>query len=501
MTQYEQMGLQWLQGKVKIKEFNGIKLNQKQIEFIDDKNRFSLVSGGMASGKTTGWIVKFILLTQWFPGTRILIGRKTKSNAQSTFMKDFMDVCPPELYEYKVGEGKLVFTNGTEAVFFGLDALQSGGEDLKKAEQELKSHNFGFVFIDQLEEIEKKVFDALNSRMRKRQCKHSPDEYADTFEDDDGNPLYEVCRECGKVTFSQMCMTTNPANFWGYTHFKSNPQPFTHLVETSMMDNKAFLSRQFLESELNKPEMYVKRYVHGIWDTSIMAEGAVFYEEHLKNQELFLKEPIRTQDGIRIFVEPTNHDYQIGVDPSLGATDPCFISVVDKDTGEQVATYSAYVPTRGITEKAVQLAMMYAKKSNPLIIPEATGVGQALVEDLKKVYDNIYVREVYSNREQKKTQKLGFYTNFQTKTLLIENFKNLLNRNFPKLYDRRVHDEAKMFRYTDEAEKKGAGAPSGFHDDMIMGTMLAYHGLEAKYLQPTTQFEAEEFVLYSNDYE
>lgn len=498
---YEEMGKAWLRGELNIKEFNGIKLNQKQIDFIKDKNRFSLISGGMASGKTTAWIIKFILITQWFPGTRILIGRKTKTNAISTFMKDFADICPPGLYEHKVGEAKLVFTNGTEAVFFGLDALQGGGEDIKKAEQELKSHNFGFVFIDQLEEIEKKVFDALNSRMRRRQCKHSPEQDATVVNDKNGNPSYEKCNVCGKYTFMQMCMTTNPANYWGYQFFKAAPQPFSHLVETSMIDNKQFLSRQFLESELNKPKLYVERYVYGIWDTSIMAEGTVFYEEQMRDQELYSKTPIRTLDGIKIFVEPDNHEYQIGIDPSLGESDPCFIAVVDKDTGELVATYSAYVPTRAITEKAVQLAMMYSRKSKPLIVPEATGVGQALVEDLKKVYDELYVREVFSNRLQKKTQKIGFYTNFQNKTLLIENFKNLLNRQFPKIYDTAVIGELKMFRYTDEAAKKGAGAPNGFHDDMVMGTLLAYWNLEAKYTQPKNTHEAEEYAIYSSDFE
>jgi len=68
-----------------------------------------------------------------------------------------------------------------------------------------------------------------------------------------------------------------------------------------------------------------------------------------------IKPPIREVGGIRIFEEPANEEYQIGIDPSLGATDPCSITCVSKKTGAVVATYTAYVPTNVIAEKAVQM--------------------------------------------------------------------------------------------------------------------------------------------------
>lgn len=94
-NQYEQLGKDWLDNKVVFKEFNGIKFNDKQIEFINDKSRSLLVSGGMSSGKTLAFIIKFILLSQMFPDSHFLIGRKTQGNAEDTFMKDFAELCPP----------------------------------------------------------------------------------------------------------------------------------------------------------------------------------------------------------------------------------------------------------------------------------------------------------------------------------------------------------------------------------------------------------------------
>lgn len=474
VVDWEELGRRWLRGETTLEGLGEVKFNLKQLEFVNAKERYNLVAGGMASGKTLGFISKFILLHLFFPGIPSLIGRKTLQNAVSTFMKDFMEVCPPDIYEYKVGEHKIYFSNGSTATFFGLDALQGDtGDDLKKAVQNLKSHNFGLIFIDQLEEIELKVFEALNSRLRWRPCKHGKDAQK-VFYDKKNQPVYEVCSTCGKYTFQQMNMAMNPANHWSYDFFKTNPRQLTKLTMTSMMDNKEHLSEQFILSEMQKPKLYVDRFVHGIWDDSTLVEGSVFYEEWIKEQRMYMKKPIREFDGIRIYKEPTTHTYQIGVDPSMGATDPCGIKCVDTETGELVASYKGFVPINVQVEKTVQIALMYSLSKKPLVIPEATGVGQAFVEEIKKVYEKIYEREVFSQREKKETKKLGFYTNFQTKTQLIENMKNLFQKHFPKIYDEEVVSEMVKFIYSDQAQMLGAGAQNGFHDDQIMSTMLAF---------------------------
>jgi hypothetical protein len=188
-----------------------------------------------------------------------------------------------------------------------------------------------------------------------------------------------------------------------------------------------------------------------------------------------IKVPVRVVGGIRIFEEPLKEEYQIGIDPSTGATDPSNITCISKKSGRVVATYTAMVPTNVIVEKAVQIGMMYSTLNDkPLMVPEATGVGQALVEALRPVWDNIYIREVYAGILEKKSHKLGFYTTFATKTQLIENFKELLGKGFPKIYDEDTVNEMQKFIYTDEAAQKGAGEQAGYHDDRVMGLMLAF---------------------------
>lgn len=497
---YEKMGRDWLDGKIVIKQFGDYKLNPKQVAFVNAKERMCLASGGMASGKTLAWIVKFILLALMFPGSHLLIGRKTKENAQETFMKDFMDICPPGIYTHLKGYGKIVFNNGSEAEFWGLDALQSGATtDIKKAEQKLKSHNFTFIFGDQLEEQEKKVVDATLSRMRRRMCNHSSEDQ-EVHRNEKGDAIYEVCKVCNKYTFNQADYTTNPANYWAYDYFKKNPQPNTFLVESGTRDNAAHLSQAFIEGELAKPEMYVRRYFHGEWSPDSMVEGGVFYEEWIKNQDLYIKSPVRVLNGIKIFEEPKKEDYQIGIDPSDGSVDPCAIVCVSKRTGRVVATYSAKVPTNVIVEKAVQIGMLYSQESMPLMVPESVGAGLSLVEHLRPAWNNIYVREQTGTKyEDKKTTKLGFYTSFKTKTLLIENMKKLFQANFPKLFDGNIVEELKTYIYTNSASEQGAGAQSGYHDDLIMATMFAFWDVPVQYT-PENEGATEEFGLYKTRY-
>lgn len=472
LSQYEQLGKDWLAGKIKVANFQGFTLNEKQIAFVNDKSRYCLLSGGYASGKTVAFVIKLILESLFFKNNLILLGRKTRQDVERTTLQDFINICPQNLYKHKVGAGMIEFVNGSKILLFGLDALQSGaGQDIKKAEQAIKSMNLGGVYIDQLEEIEFRVFEQLSGRLRR------------------------------DVGLQQMNFCTNPANFWAYDYFKVNPRVNTKLIETSMMDNKGNLSPEFIQDQLSKPKRYVQRYVYGDWSPDSLVEGGVFATDYIIDQEFYVKSPLREFNGIRIFEEPREDTlYQIGVDPSDGSTDPCAISVVRLDTGDQVATYSAYVPHTVIADKTVELAIMYGQKDKPRVIPEANGAGQALVEYLKQKYDNIYEREIPNQRTNTKVNKLGFVTTHGSKQLLIENMILLLSKKSVKIRDRRTLEEVKTFIWTNEAQQKGAGAQRGYHDDSIMALMLAMWGMKPIDIALQQESPLEEFGMYATKY-
>lgn len=459
---YVKMGIDWMEGRIEIKEFNGIKLTAKQRLFVNDKSAELLASGGFRTGKTTGLAIKLWLLCMWFPGNQILLGRKARSDLDSTTIPTLMEYFPSGTYEYKVGPGIFYFPNGSQIHCKGLDT-NVGGDDTKKASQKIKGMTLGGAALDQLEEVDYQMYEMLSGRMTMR------------------------------IPYRPMFSTTNPANFWAYDYFKANPKKGTHLIEMGMIDNAENLPDGFIESQMQKPKSYVDRFVKGIWDPTLIEEGRVFPEDYI-NQS-WCKDPIRTINGIKIFEEPRYTTYQLGIDPSTGDGDPCYMSMVDKETGRQVASFHGLVPVQVQIETAHRLCTMYSMTSDVLAIPEVNGVGQAFIEGFKKLWGNIYTREVYNKRDAKSTDKLGYYTTFSNKALMISNMQNLLSFGFPKISDREVINQMQMFVYTNEAKKYGASCPPPYHDDAVMGTMLSYLNLEPK---STTEELEEDFVLYGD---
>ena len=459
MTEFEQLGLDLIAGKVKLEQItlNGrkFKFSPIQSEFISNfKDRFCLYSGGYGCGKSLALYIKLILYCKCFPGNNIVLGRRTLQDIERAILPDLFDLMPSTWYRHRVKDAVIHFNEGSRIILFGLDALQQGSmADIKKAQQKLKSINIGAFFIDQLEEVEYEVFNTLDTRMRR------------------------------KMPVRQGNMTTNPANFWAYKYFKlmeweGVPVKNASYYRGSMLDNKENLPDDYLEAQMAKDEKWVRRYVYGEWSPNVLTDKAVFAQEHITRMERMKKQPIAMEEGCEIYehLRP-NTMYQMGVDPSEGSVDPSSISVISEE-GRKVAKFNGFLTIPGLTEKVKYL---YFKYNKPKIVPESNASGVALIQGIADL--RIYRRKQMDYKEKRETEKLGFFTNYQTKQALISNFIDLLRKGFPKIYDERTIEELKTFIWSDEARQKGAGAQRGFHDDDIMSTLLAYWGWKPKKLE------------------
>lgn len=452
---WQQLGKDWMNGaKIKDITLKGKKytFNKGQAKFINSKKGYVLYSGGYGCGKSIALYVKLILLSLFFPGNRILLGRKTLSDIERAVLPDLFDLMPNNWYQHRVKDAVINLFNGSQILLFGLDALQSGSEgDIKKAEQKVKSLNLGGFFIDQLEEIEYSVFDALGTRLRRED----------------------------NVLLRQGNMTTNPANFWAYHYFKkglvkteegwTKPKKKldTLLIEGSLFDNKKHLPDDYIKKQMNHTQRWIDRYVYGKWTPDVLTDRAVFGEEYINAQKT--RRYKRKEEGCEIWegYEP-GMKYRMGVDPSEGHVDPSSISVVAED-GRKVAKFNGYIPIFALGGK---VKFLYHKYHKPLIIPEVNAAGQALLLQIRDL--NVYKRKTYEERWDIEKNQLGWKTNYQSKQALIDNFQELLRQGFPEIYDKDTLEEFKTFVWADEAKKKGAGAQRGFHDDDVISTLLAY---------------------------
>ncbi len=423
-----------------------------QAEFICDfQSDYCLNSGGFGSGKSLALYIKLILLCKCFPENRVLLGRKTLSDIDRAVLPELFDLMPPTWYEHRVKDGLINFNNGSQIVLFGLDAMQSGGvQDIKKAEQKLKSLNLGAYFIDQLEEVEHAVFTQLNSRLRRTD-----------------------------VPFRQGNMDCNPANFWAYHQFKMgqrwdgegwtpDPTNKSRLYETSMLYNP-HLPGDYIRKQLAMGDEYVKRFVLGEWSTDVLLKGTVFSRENIQYLQAMARQPIANEEGCEIYEQPrTALEYRMGIDPSEGVTDPSSISVVSSE-GVKVAKFNGKIPTNGLADKA---KFLYYKYHKPLIVPESNAAGTALIRELRDL--RVYRRKHLDYKTDIETEKLGFRTSWDSKQQLIVHFQQLLRDKSIKIFDHKTIEEMKSFMWSNEATHQGAGAARGFHDDDIMSTLLAY---------------------------
>lgn len=423
-----------------------------QSDFISDfKSDYCLNSGGYGAGKSIALYVKLILLCMCFPGNRVLLGRKTLSDIDRAVLPELFDLIPEEWYEHRVKDGLINFHNGSQIILFGLDAMQSGNiADIKKAQQKLKSLNLGAYFIDQLEEVEYNVIQVLNSRLRR-----------------DGVPFRQGNSDC------------NPANFWAYHQFKMgemwkndvwvpNPANNSRLYESSMLYNPN-LPWDYVRKQLDEDSAYVNRFVLGNWSTDILGRGTVFAKEYISYLEKMRKIPLAIEENCEIYEQPKNGEiYRMGVDPSEGVVDPSSISVVSS-YGRKVAKFNGMLPISGLADR---VKFLYYKYKRPMIIPESNAAGAALIREIRDL--NVYRRKITDEKYDKDTEKLGFRMTSRSKGELIQHFNRLLREKKVKIYDPKTTEEMKVFIWSNEAREQGAGAASGFHDDDVMSTMLAY---------------------------
>jgi len=443
-SEYVKLGRALLEGK-EIDEIilkgKNYKFNPIQSQFISDfKSDFCLNAGGYGSGKSLALYIKMLLFCKCFPENRLLLGRKTLSDIDRAVLPELFDLMPMNWYEYRVKDALLNFSNGSQIVLFGLDAMQSGPiADIKKAQQKLKSLNLGGYFIDQVEEVEYDVFEALNSRLRRN-----------------------------NVPFRQGNMTCNPANFWAYDKFVANPVSGYRLFQSSMLDNKEHLPEDYLRKQMVMGEDYIRRFVKGEWTTDLLLKGTVFAKEHIHLLEAMFKEPVKVEENCEIYEEPKKCNYQMGVDPSEGVVDPSSISVVSEE-GRKVAKFNGMLNIIGLADK---VKFLFYKYNRPLIIPEANASGIALIEHIKDL--RLYRRRQFEYKGKREIEKIGFKMSYASKQALISHFQDLLRNGIPKVYDRKTIEEMKVFVWSDEASQSGAGASRGFHDDDIISTMLAF---------------------------
>lgn len=170
------------------------------------------------------------------------------------------------------------------------------------------------------------------------------------------------------------------------------------------------------------------------------------------------------------------HRYTVGVDFASGrAKDHSGIVVIDVETKHVVAVHRSQNLPDDILVEAMLLGKAYG---NAMIVPERSGIGQALVDRLVNEfrYPNVYREHDPVAVKFHGGARYGFATSTGTKPWLMEELAHQVHTRALEIPDERIVEELGTFVYLSDDGKK-IGAADGCNDDMVMALAMAVRGM------------------------
>jgi hypothetical protein len=220
--------------------------NDIQDAYVWNTKRESMFDGGVGNGKTTGGLMRLLILAREFPGSRWVVARETFKTLMNTTRKTFDKICPSGWITRDVKEN-MTLANGTEILWLHLDEM---------SENDMKSLEINGAFLSQAEEIAPEKWEFLDSRIGR----WSRPEWKQPC------PAY-IWGEC------------NPnGHDWIYFRFHpdvigEHPERAYYFGETSI--NKRMLDKfapGYYDMLMKKPDAWKRRWVYGSRD---IFDGAI----------------------------------------------------------------------------------------------------------------------------------------------------------------------------------------------------------------------------------
>jgi len=236
--------------------------NPQQKLFISSKEPFVCGSGGYGSGKTTALVFRGIVLSTDSPyfgdmtGNVGLLGRcKEKDLVKTTLVELFKWLPRSWVRKYYKNEGVIELINGSVIHVTHLDSVDH-----------LQSLNLGWCGIDQMEQVQRDIFDAISLERIRLTTLNRRDEN-DVFATLDYQTVFGVC---------------NPRRCWVFDLFVKNEEyrnsteplvrelwkPNYRLIEIPTLENVDNLPPEYINRQREiKSDREYNRDVLGRWDT------------------------------------------------------------------------------------------------------------------------------------------------------------------------------------------------------------------------------------------
>ena len=181
-------------------------------------------------------------------------------------------------------------------------------------------------------------------------------------------------------------------------------------------------------------------------------------------------EPDVIENGQIIKPGDSGHTYSMGVDISSGEDrDDSAIEVFDVTVREQVAEYIGKVKPDMLVLMVDYIATWY---NGAYVVPERTGIGLPVCEDIYKIYSNLYFHKLPGG---KRSKKVGFPTTGAGKPQIDKALMTLLGEDQFAIYSHRLYKQLAVYVHLTE-KKTGPEPGIGHHVDAAIEAGLGLVG-------------------------
>lgn len=435
--------------------------NDKFLPLFFDKHRYLVLKGGGGSGKSIFAGRKILERVTTEPGHRVLVCRKVAKTLRESCFAQLVGQADQHYRDcgYKVNKSdlKIVFQNGSEILFAGLD----DPEKLKSI------YDITMIWIEEASELEKADFDQLDIRLRTR------------------FPYY-----------LQMILSFNPISIthWLKKRFFDRRDPRATVHESTYKDNRFLTAEAIrtLEAFRDSDEYYYMVYCLGQWGVTgktvfnaraVSERLAVVQERKWLRRGFFgytvdrdgvhisnIKWVDDENGPVKIYAEPDKgRPYVVGGDTAGDGSDYFVGQVLDNITGRQVAVL------RHQYEEDTYARQMYClgKYYNNALIGVETNYSTYPTKLLGLMdYPQLYVREVEDRYTAEFRRTFGFRTDRVTRPVIVSELVRVMRDHIHLISDEDTLLEMLTFVRNEDMRPE---AEPGAHDDCVIALAIAYY--------------------------
>lgn len=201
-----------------------------------------------------------------------------------------------------------------------------------------------------------------------------------------------------------------------------------------------------------------------------------FDHKALANPELHRVEPgLTDKPGVVIYRQPQpGKVYILAADcaEGLATSDWSSASMLERDSGEQVAVIRGRWTPDVYAERLDYLARHFARNAKPgekpvIVAVERNNHGHAVLLRMVQLAGEHTCYTIY----RAKDKRLGWITSKATRPVLVDQLEAALRLGDVRLHDAETIDQCLAFAYNDDGRPE---APEGFHDDDVIAIGIAW---------------------------